>query len=211
MLCMPQGLMRRTTSLPLHVFRRLGFKIWCEITQVPGGCPLSTAVDDHILAMDMYMAAVPHILSNSRLLQPTLWHPMTRLDDIYINETGPRTIQSIIRWRGAWAAPYCFQDRGIPSCFVYSGPLDVPSGMKSPTLNVDPKSLPKEALRFFNQEAKLVRREKIYTILQNLDASRGMEVADWLAGLLWAFSIEAPRSWICSLCPILYTPTRIPR
>ena len=106
---------------------------------------MGAAPDEHIRLLRHFVAILPHILPPTDISYSILLHHDLHLDNIFVDETDPTKVSSIIDWQAVYAAPLFLQAR-FPSIFNCDDPY--PWGAVQPKLpeNFDALSQPDKEL-----------------------------------------------------------------
>lgn len=162
--------------------------------------------DLHIRLLEQFLAILPFILPKDQFIgYPTLWHADLHADNIFVEESDPSKITSIIDWQSVGANPFFMQAR-FPSIIECDWPY--PWGAIKPRLPENYDDLDEYSKRQAMQEFQDVRLKKFYEIASRkfnpllfraLDATREQGEKDIQISTLLAI---VGRSWLDGPIPL---------
>ncbi|CZT49106.1 uncharacterized protein RSE6_09896 [Rhynchosporium secalis] len=170
------------------------------------------------------LESYPSLMQNYR---PTLWHTDLHMGNIFVSETEPQTIVSLIDWQSISVSPLFLQVRWP---IFLEPPDDYIKGFVHPELPSDFEKMDEDDKELAMYKFKQASRTKAYetsTYLKNRDAYNAMnvprvfrelsirceEVFEEGAAPLRACLIEVSQSWeqlkLPGTCPFSFTPDEI--
>ncbi|CZT03693.1 uncharacterized protein RCO7_07614 [Rhynchosporium graminicola] len=170
------------------------------------------------------LESYPLLKQNSR---PTLWHTDLHMGNIFVSETEPQTIVSLIDWQSISVSPLFLQVRWP---IFLEPPDDYTKGFVHPELPSDFEKMDeddKELAMYKFEQASRTKAYETSTYLKNRDAYNAMnvprvfrelfircgEVFEEGAAPLRACLIEISQSWeqlkLPGTCPFSFTPDEI--
>ncbi|GBE78875.1 hypothetical protein SCP_0200720 [Sparassis crispa] len=117
---------------------------------------------EHLRALDMYAEAAPFIVPGPQLCEPTLWCSDSSLSNIRVAPFGTLQITGVPDWQGAYAAPFCVQEKFPDGFRCTKGTIEMPTHPNPPQIPSDFESLDEHRKNVLSMQRALANLKEHY-------------------------------------------------